>query len=108
MHELGDRFGINRRTVGKILTRNGVRANHPGLTPDQVDEALRRWVVARTGRRAPRRHGQDGAAPAAGAGPQAARRSLEGSDGVRPIDTGCDVADSLLMTSSLGRQVFSR
>ncbi|MEJ7744282.1 MAG: hypothetical protein WKF73_18135 [Nocardioidaceae bacterium] len=44
VYELGDRFGINRKTVGKILTRNGVRTKHPGLTPDQVDEAVRLYT----------------------------------------------------------------
>jgi len=34
-------FGIDRRTVGKILTRNGVQTKHPGLGPADVDQAAR-------------------------------------------------------------------
>lgn len=55
MYELGHRFGINRRTVGKILTRNGVQTKHPGLTIAQVDEAVQLymdgWSLARVGER---------------------------------------------------------
>ncbi|MEU9686766.1 MULTISPECIES: helix-turn-helix domain-containing protein [Amycolatopsis japonica group] len=37
--ELGAQFGINRRTVRKILHRNGVQMRRRGLSPEQVDEA---------------------------------------------------------------------
>jgi hypothetical protein len=56
VYELGDRFGINRRTVGKILTRNGAQTKHPGLSPAQIDEAVQLygvcgdgWSLARVG-----------------------------------------------------------
>jgi DNA invertase Pin-like site-specific DNA recombinase len=48
-------FGIDRRTVGKILTRNGVQTKHPGLGPADVDQAARLyadgWSLARIGQR---------------------------------------------------------
>lgn len=37
--DLGEQFGIDRRTVGKILTRNGVPTKHPGLTEEEIDRA---------------------------------------------------------------------
>jgi DNA-binding CsgD family transcriptional regulator len=41
VYELGDRFGINRKTVGKILKRHGVTMRMQGLSPSQIDEAAR-------------------------------------------------------------------
>ncbi|MEC3975793.1 hypothetical protein [Amycolatopsis sp. H20-H5] len=37
---LGDRFGIERRTVSTILRRHGVPTRRRGLTPEQVDDAI--------------------------------------------------------------------
>ena len=55
VYELGDRFGINRRTVSAILKRHGVAMRRRGLSPEQVDEAVRLyeagWSVARIGER---------------------------------------------------------
>lgn len=55
VYELGDLFGINRQTVGKILKREGVRMRRQGLTSEQVDEAARLydagWSLARIGER---------------------------------------------------------
>ncbi len=34
-------FGIARQTVGKILKHEGVTMRRRGLTPEQVDEAVR-------------------------------------------------------------------
>ncbi|RSM78105.1 hypothetical protein DL991_18655 [Amycolatopsis sp. WAC 01375] len=52
-YELGARFGINRRTVGNILRRNGVKMRRRGLSPSQVDEAVHLyslgWSLARIG-----------------------------------------------------------
>jgi DNA invertase Pin-like site-specific DNA recombinase len=54
-YELGDRFGIARQTVGKILKREGVTMRRRGLTPGQVDEAVRLykagWSLTRIGER---------------------------------------------------------
>lgn len=51
VYELGPQFGIDRRTVGKILIRNGVPTKHPGLSVDEVDQAARLyedgWSLAR-------------------------------------------------------------
>jgi site-specific DNA recombinase len=53
LHELGERFGIVRQTVGKILKRHGVVMRQRGLSPEQVDEAVRLyeegWSLARVG-----------------------------------------------------------
>jgi DNA-directed RNA polymerase specialized sigma24 family protein len=55
VYQLGDRFGIDRRTVGKILTRNGVQTKHPGLTDADIDQAAQLyedgWSLARIGGR---------------------------------------------------------
>ncbi|MGN6330334.1 MAG: helix-turn-helix domain-containing protein [Motilibacteraceae bacterium] len=52
---LGEKFGIDRRTVGKILTRNGVKTKHPGLTGADVTQAAQLyddgWSLARIGER---------------------------------------------------------
>ena len=52
-YELGDRFGINRRTVSAILHRHGVDMRRRGLSPDQVDTAIHLynlgWSLARVG-----------------------------------------------------------
>ena len=51
--ELGDRFGIERRTVSSILHRRGVPMRRRGLSPDQVDDAIHLyslgWSLARVG-----------------------------------------------------------
>jgi DNA invertase Pin-like site-specific DNA recombinase len=55
VYQLGDRFGIDRRTVGKVLTRNGVPTKHPGLSPEDIDQAAQLykdgWSLARIGER---------------------------------------------------------
>jgi hypothetical protein len=53
VYELGDRFGIERRTVSNILRRHGVPMRRCGLSPDQVDDAVHLynlgWSLARVG-----------------------------------------------------------
>lgn len=53
VYQLGPQFGIDRRTVGKILTRNGVQTKHPGLTGENIDKAAQLyedgWSLARIG-----------------------------------------------------------
>jgi hypothetical protein len=53
VYELGDRFGIERRTVSNILHRHGVPMRRRGLTPEQVDDAIHLynvgWSLARVG-----------------------------------------------------------
>ncbi|TVT14133.1 hypothetical protein FNH06_38145 [Amycolatopsis acidiphila] len=55
VHALGDRFGIDRRTVTTILRRYGAPIRPRGLTPDQVDDAIHLyslgWSLARIGAR---------------------------------------------------------
>jgi DNA invertase Pin-like site-specific DNA recombinase len=55
VYQLGDQFGIDRRTVGKILTRNGVQTKHPGLSATDIDQATQLyedgWSLARIGER---------------------------------------------------------
>lgn len=52
-YELGDRFGIDRRTVSAILRRHSVDMRQRGLSPSQVDDAIRLynsgWALARVG-----------------------------------------------------------
>jgi hypothetical protein len=53
VYELGDRFGIERRTVSNILHRHGVPMRRRGLSPEQVDDAIHLynlgWSLARVG-----------------------------------------------------------
>jgi len=52
-YELGDRFSIDRRTVSAILHRHGVDMRRRGLSPAQVDDAIRLyssgWSLVRIG-----------------------------------------------------------
>jgi hypothetical protein len=41
VYELGDQFGIDRRTVSQVLHRHGVPMRRRDLSSDQVDEAVR-------------------------------------------------------------------
>jgi hypothetical protein len=53
VYQLGDRFGIERRTVSNILRRHGVPMRRRSLTSEQVDEAIHLyrlgWSLARVG-----------------------------------------------------------
>jgi hypothetical protein len=53
VYELGDRFGVERRTVSNILQRHGVPMRRRGLSPEQVDDAIHLynlgWSLARVG-----------------------------------------------------------
>ena len=53
VYELGNQFGINRRTVSAILRRQGVEMRRRGLSPEQVEEAVQLyesgWSLARIG-----------------------------------------------------------
>jgi DNA-binding NarL/FixJ family response regulator len=40
-YELGEQFGIDRKTVSRILHRHGVPMRRRGLSPEQVKEAVR-------------------------------------------------------------------
>jgi hypothetical protein len=55
VYELGDRFGIERRTVSNILHRHQVPMRRRGLSPEQVDDAIHLynlgWSLARVGQR---------------------------------------------------------
>ncbi|WP_442800053.1 helix-turn-helix domain-containing protein [Nocardia sp. NBC_01730] len=52
--ELGDRFGIDRRTVSAILHRHNIPTRRRGLSLSQVDEAVNLynlgWSLARVAR----------------------------------------------------------
>lgn len=54
MYELGRRFNIHRTTVSGILHRHGVTMRGTGLTPEQIDEAVKLyedgWSLARIGK----------------------------------------------------------
>ena len=55
VYELGERFGIERRTVSAILHRHGVAMRRRGLSAEQIDDAVRLynqgWSLARIGNR---------------------------------------------------------
>jgi hypothetical protein len=55
VYQLGEQFGIDRRTVGAILKRNGVVTRGGGLSPTQIDEAVELyesgWSLARIAER---------------------------------------------------------
>jgi hypothetical protein len=54
VYELGARFGVDRRTVSKILHQNDIPMRRRGLSPDQVDDAIHLynlgWSLARVGK----------------------------------------------------------
>lgn len=51
VYELGDQFGIERRTVSAILHRHGVPMRRRGLPEEQINDAIRLyaqgWSLAR-------------------------------------------------------------
>jgi hypothetical protein len=53
VYELGDRFGIERRTVSNILKRHDVPMRRRGLSLEQADDAIHLynlgWSLARVG-----------------------------------------------------------
>ncbi|WP_143446575.1 hypothetical protein [Kibdelosporangium aridum] len=55
VYQLGAEFGIDRRTVSQILHRHNVPMRRRGLTPEQIDDAVRLyesgWSLARIGER---------------------------------------------------------
>jgi hypothetical protein len=55
VYQLGEQFGIDRRTVSQILHREGIPMRRRGLAPEQVDEAVQLyedgWSLARIGGR---------------------------------------------------------
>jgi DNA invertase Pin-like site-specific DNA recombinase len=55
VYELGEEFGIERRTVSQILHRHEVPMRRRGLSPEQIGEAVRLyeagWSLARIGDR---------------------------------------------------------
>ncbi|MGH3787120.1 MAG: hypothetical protein ACRDRG_11350 [Pseudonocardiaceae bacterium] len=52
VYKLGEQFGLDRRTVSEILRRHNVPMRRRGLSPEQVDEAVRLyesgWSLARS------------------------------------------------------------
>lgn len=52
-NELGARFGVDRRTVSKILHRHGVQIRRRGLSSEQLNDAIHLyslgWSLARVG-----------------------------------------------------------
>jgi hypothetical protein len=53
VYQLGEQFGVDRRTVSAILHRHDVPMRRRGLSPQQIDEAVRLyeegWSLARVG-----------------------------------------------------------
>ena len=61
VYELGDQFGIERRTVSAILQRHGVPMRRRGLSTEQIEQAVQLynqgWSLARIGHRMNVAHG---------------------------------------------------
>jgi hypothetical protein len=55
VYQLGERFGIDRKTVSLVLRRHEVPMRRRGLSPEQTDEAVRLYgqgsLLARIGRK---------------------------------------------------------
>lgn len=55
VYQLGEQFGVDRRTVSAILHRHNVPMRRRGLSLDQINEAVRLygqgWSLARIGAR---------------------------------------------------------
>lgn len=55
VYQLGEQFGIDRRTVSAILHRHGVPMRRRGLSPAQINEAVQLygegWSLAKIGER---------------------------------------------------------
>jgi site-specific DNA recombinase len=55
VYQLGERFGIDRKTVSLVLRRHEVPMRRRGLSAEQIDEAVRLyqggWSLARIGRK---------------------------------------------------------
>ena len=51
VYQLGDRFGIDRKTVGRILARNQTPTRSPGIPEEKVDQIVQfyqdGWSTAR-------------------------------------------------------------
>ncbi|MDQ1039933.1 Mn-dependent DtxR family transcriptional regulator [Streptomyces sp. V3I8] len=59
VYQLGDRFGISRQTVGKILKRHGVEMRMRGLSAKQINEAVRLYEAGQSLARIGERFGVD-------------------------------------------------
>jgi DNA-binding CsgD family transcriptional regulator len=55
VYQLGERFGIDRKTVSLVLRRHDVPMRRRGLSAEQIDEAVQLygegWSLARIGRK---------------------------------------------------------
>jgi DNA invertase Pin-like site-specific DNA recombinase len=55
VYQLGERFGIDRKTVSLVLRRHDVPMRRRGLSAEQIEEAVRLyeygWSLARIGRK---------------------------------------------------------
>ncbi|MGH3793492.1 MAG: helix-turn-helix domain-containing protein [Pseudonocardiaceae bacterium] len=43
VYQLGDQFGVDRRTVSRILHRHGAPMRRRDLSPDQIDKAVQHY-----------------------------------------------------------------
>ncbi|GBQ03153.1 hypothetical protein SSP531S_46210 [Streptomyces spongiicola] len=59
VYQLGERFGISRQRVGKILKRHGVEMRMRGLSAEQIDEAVRLYQAGQSLARIGERLGVD-------------------------------------------------
>ncbi|WP_042174146.1 helix-turn-helix domain-containing protein [Streptomyces sp. NBRC 110035] len=59
VYQLGERFGISRQRVGKILKRHGVEMRMRGLSVEQIDEAVRLYQAGQSLARIGERLGVD-------------------------------------------------
>lgn len=59
VYQLGDRFGISRQTVGKLLKRHDVPMRMRGLSVEQIDEAAQLYKAGQSLARIGERLGVD-------------------------------------------------
>ncbi|URM93982.1 helix-turn-helix domain-containing protein [Actinomadura madurae] len=48
VYQLGERFGVSRQTVSRILKRHGVTMRMSGMSQEQIDEAVRLYEAGQS------------------------------------------------------------
>ncbi|WP_255204925.1 helix-turn-helix domain-containing protein [Actinomadura sp. BRA 177] len=48
VYQLGERFGVSRQTVSRLLKRHGVTMRMAGMSQEQIDEAARLYEAGQS------------------------------------------------------------